>query len=318
MYRNYLRSEGKKCIIMAYMKTPKTKTILVYGIITILALGISVISGQAPSAYASRAADEKAKVYCEEDVRGAGALSPKSIEACKKGYVAGYDGGNKTTTCKGYSGDFKSMCENSYAKGREAKAKLPETDGREGAAAKKSKTETCKKYNNAANKATCQKAYDNQIIAMAQIAGRNAGRSGASSPCDRLGYGGSAAKSACKSSYTKGQNEAGRNARGTCGGVDTYFDYGKICEGTNKEAGGNQSPIIALALGVVGWITALVAVAVVGGIMYGGFLYLSARDNAGQTEKGVTVITNAVVALVVWVFAYALINFLVPGGLFNG
>jgi len=65
-------------------------------------------------------------------------------------------------------------------------------------------------------------------------------------------------------------------------------------------------------------VTSLVVLAVVGGIVYGGFLYLSARDNSGQTQKGVTVITNSIVALIAWVFTYALINFIVPGGLFNG
>jgi hypothetical protein len=56
----------------------------------------------------------------------------------------------------------------------------------------------------------------------------------------------------------------------------------------------------------------------VGGVVYGGFLYLTARDNSGQTQKGITIITNSSVALIAWGFAYALINFIVPGGLFNG
>ncbi len=115
-----------------------------------------------------------------------------------------------------------------------------------------------------------------------------------------------------------GTGGAAGGSKFSCGKVDTYFDFGSACDGTDKAEGGRQSPIIALGLTIAGWVTALVVVSVVGGIVYGGFLYLTARDDTGQTQKGITVIVNSVVALIIWVFAYALINFIVPGGLFRG
>lgn len=106
-------------------------------------------------------------------------------------------------------------------------------------------------------------------------------------------------------------SSAGKN---DCAGVQTFFKFD--CSGKNKEQGGDANPIIALLLTGLSWLTGLVALAVVGGIIYGGILYTSAQDNASQTQKGITFIINSVLGLVVWIAAYALINFIVPGGLF--
>ena len=104
---------------------------------------------------------------------------------------------------------------------------------------------------------------------------------------------------------------AGKN---DCAGVGTYFDLG--CSGKDTKKGGSDNPIIALLLTVLSWITGLVALATVGGIVYGGILYTSAQDNTGQTQKGITYIVNSAIGLILWISAYALINFIVPGGLF--
>lgn len=102
---------------------------------------------------------------------------------------------------------------------------------------------------------------------------------------------------------------------GNCGDVKTYFKFD--CGSVDTKKGGNQNPIIAFALIAVGWITGLVSLAVVGAIVYGGFLYLSAQDNSSQTQKGIEVIVNAVIGLLLLISFYAIINFVVPGGLFN-
>lgn len=103
--------------------------------------------------------------------------------------------------------------------------------------------------------------------------------------------------------------------RGECGGVKTYFNFD--CGSVDAKKGGNENPIIAITLIIVGWITGLVSLAVVGAIVYGGFLYLSAQDNSSQTQKGIEVIVNAVIGLLLLISFYAIINFVVPGGLFN-
>lgn len=105
------------------------------------------------------------------------------------------------------------------------------------------------------------------------------------------------------------------NAKNDCAGVATFFDFG--CTGTDVKKGGDANPIVATMLTALSWFTGLVALATVGGIVYGGILYASAQDNAGQTQKGIMYVVNSSMGLILWMSAYALINFIVPGGLFN-
>lgn len=308
----------------AYMKFLTSKKIVFFANLAILAITVGIVGMQNPTAYASKTAETKATEYCSK-ISGANDLATQQRAACHSGFVKGYDATAKDReeACKNFQLSKESACEDGFAAGKEAREDAPEIDGREGAKAKISQSAACGKYRNPANLATCKRAYDNQIIAMAKLAGQTAGREGKDSPCNSLGFGGAAAKSACEAAYRQGKIALGKTAKGHCGEVATYFDFSKICEDSagkdlSVKDGGNKNPIIAIGLAIVGIITALVALAVVGGIIYGGFLYLTARDNSGQTQKGVTIIVNSGVALVVWLFAYALINFLVPGGLFNG
>jgi hypothetical protein len=66
--------------------------------------------------------------------------------------------------------------------------------------------------------------------------------------------------------------------------------------------------------GIIKFLTVGVGIAATGGVVYGGFLYLTARGNAGQTEKGVMTIINALIGVLLYALAFAIINYLVPGG----
>jgi len=67
--------------------------------------------------------------------------------------------------------------------------------------------------------------------------------------------------------------------------------------------------------GILQFLATGVGVAVVGGIVWGGILFMTARDNASQTQKAVYIITNAVVGLILFIMLYAIMNFLIPGGI---
>jgi len=66
---------------------------------------------------------------------------------------------------------------------------------------------------------------------------------------------------------------------------------------------------------VVAFFSALVGIAVVGGIIYGGLLYATANGNSSKTQQGISVIVNAIIGLLLYIFLFALTNFLVPGGI---
>lgn len=128
----------------------------------------------------------------------------------------------------------------------------------------------------------------------------------------------------CAAAYRAGKaaKEAGSGStadqfagKEKCGNVATFFDYS--CGSVDNKSGGSSNPIFKILLTVIAWLTAGVMVAVVGGIVYGGFLYLTAQDNAGQTQKGIIVIVDAVIGLIAFSLMWALLNFIIPGGIYN-
>ena len=64
-------------------------------------------------------------------------------------------------------------------------------------------------------------------------------------------------------------------------------------------------------------VSALAGIATVGGFIWGGILYITARANAGQVEKAKSVMINSVIGLLLFIFMYAILQFLVPGGVFT-
>lgn len=101
-----------------------------------------------------------------------------------------------------------------------------------------------------------------------------------------------------------------------CGDVDTAFNYG--CSGVDSGKSDNSNPIFQVLFFIVNIVALGVGMAAVGGVIYGAILYTSAGDNGEQTKKGINVVVNAVLGVVLFAFMYAILNFLVPGGLFTG
>ncbi len=89
----------------------------------------------------------------------------------------------------------------------------------------------------------------------------------------------------------------------------TTFNWG--CQGDGK------GTIVSVFVTIFNWVSAAVVIAIIGGVVYGAILYSSSGGNKGRAEQGISVIRNAVVALILYVGMFAIINFLVPGGLFN-
>jgi hypothetical protein len=76
-------------------------------------------------------------------------------------------------------------------------------------------------------------------------------------------------------------------------------------------------PLIGMLLQVINFLAVGVGIAVVGGIIWGGLIYASSNGDSGKTKQAVTIIVNAVVGLLLFIFMYAFVNFLVPGGVFT-
>jgi hypothetical protein len=92
------------------------------------------------------------------------------------------------------------------------------------------------------------------------------------------------------------------------------------CE--EKDSSGNATTLTSENCGIISYIvwginilSAIAGLAIVGSIMVAGYQYMTARDNSGQVEAAKKRILWALIAFGMFLFMYALLNWLVPGGL---
>lgn len=95
---------------------------------------------------------------------------------------------------------------------------------------------------------------------------------------------------------------------GKCAGEKTDFF---ACDAEGGDA------IIAVLKMILLIVSVGVGIVAVGGVVYGAILYASAQDSQDQIRKAVGIIRGVVIGLVLYVFMVAIINFLVPGGVFG-
>ena len=104
-----------------------------------------------------------------------------------------------------------------------------------------------------------------------------------------------------------GGGSSGDTAQG-CSNVKTSL---VDCE----DGSGTGGPIVRMLVQLINFLAVGVGIAVAGGITWGGFVYSQANGNSSKTQEGVSIITNSVIGLLLFIFMYAIINWLVPGGL---
>jgi|JI10StandDraft_1071094.scaffolds.fasta_scaffold16980_7 hypothetical protein len=70
-----------------------------------------------------------------------------------------------------------------------------------------------------------------------------------------------------------------------------------------------------LAVEVIRFLSIGVGIAVVAGIAVGGITYSVSQGNPSGTQKGITIITNSIVGLLLYLLMFAILQFLIPGGI---
>ena len=156
----------------------------------------------------------------------------------------------------------------------------------------------CKSLNGGAQNA-CEKGYK---------AGYNGGNK--TRTCD--GFNGRA-KDACKNAYDRGKEKTSTESKkcdvttGECTAPAAAQDCGQaVCD----LAASCLNPLIRVLSGLVG-------VAVAGSIILGGIQYSASGGDPQKAAKAKNRITNAIFALMAYLFIWAFLQFLVPGGVFN-
>lgn len=121
-----------------------------------------------------------------------------------------------------------------------------------------------------------------------------------------------------------------RNNGGTAGPNSTPFEAETPNSGGTDVGGCNdiqtslircdsskENPLVGMLLQIINFLAVGVGIAVVGGIAWGGMLYASSNGDSSKAKQGITTIVNAIIGLFLFMFIYALVNYLVPGGVFS-
>lgn len=87
------------------------------------------------------------------------------------------------------------------------------------------------------------------------------------------------------------------------------------CDNVNVDGEGVENTgVWSILLTLINILIAGVGVAALGGIIYGAVLYASAGGNPDQVKKARGIFTNVVIGVVAFAAMWALLNFIIPGG----
>lgn len=115
------------------------------------------------------------------------------------------------------------------------------------------------------------------------------------------------------------QFESAVNAEGKyqCGkgrkAVKVGFNFG--CRGEDYPED-NLNPIVDIALAIFRFLSVGVGIVVIGSIVVAGIQYSASRGNPQSTQAAINRVGSSFIALLIYLFSFAIANFLVPGGMF--
>jgi hypothetical protein len=104
--------------------------------------------------------------------------------------------------------------------------------------------------------------------------------------------------------------------------VETSIDFG--CYGTSCTKAGapaycnaDRSGLIDLLFAIIRFLSAGVGIVVIGSVVFAGIQYTTSRGDPQQSAAAIKRIRNTVIALGIYIFAYAILNYLIPAGFFQ-
>ena len=123
-----------------------------------------------------------------------------------------------------------------------------------------------------------------------------------------------------KPKYTETVKATDPNQQATgnkCGGVDSQGKDLSVETRINIGCKGQGNPILDATFAILRFMTLGAGLVMVGSIVVAGIQYTTSRGDPQATAKAIGRITSTLGALALLIFAYALLNWLVPGGAFN-
>jgi hypothetical protein len=107
------------------------------------------------------------------------------------------------------------------------------------------------------------------------------------------------------------------NANGQPGVKVSIGIGGSNCIPIGSSTDVSSNPIWRLLITFVQFLSVGIGFAVTGGIIWGGIVYMTARANPNQVQKGIEIIRNAILGLILFIFMYAVLEFVIPGTIFG-
>ena len=99
-----------------------------------------------------------------------------------------------------------------------------------------------------------------------------------------------------------------------CGGAKTsVVNCDQGAGGTTVDSTG----LWGLLILVINILSAGVAIAAIGGVVYGSIMYTTSGGSVEQTKKARAIIANTIVGIVLYIAMWAFLNYIVPGGVFR-
>lgn len=216
-------------------------------------------------------------------------------------------------SAKEINDDAKAYCDKKYDKNEEAQSGACR-NGYRGAFDAQSPNETCgekraKEYGTKAEKTACEYGFQKGVeLVLAASQDKDPNRDAEE---------GSAADVKDKGNNfftpTAASEGGGQCGHSDSGGVKTRFNFGCI----GNEGPTNMGPLEDFAYAVIRFLTAGVGIVIVLFVILAGIQYSASEGNADKTQEAKNKIRDAIIGLFVYLISFALVQFLVPGGVFK-
>jgi hypothetical protein len=103
--------------------------------------------------------------------------------------------------------------------------------------------------------------------------------------------------------------------------VETSIDfgcYGSQCgkAGASSFCSADHNGVVDILFAIIRFLSAGVGLVVIGSIVWAGIQYTTSRGDPQASAAAIKRIRNTVIALAIYIFAYAILNYLIPKGFF--
>jgi hypothetical protein len=121
--------------------------------------------------------------------------------------------------------------------------------------------------------------------------------------------------------YAQSVNPVQASAKYQCGSgknaVKTSINigcYGASCKSSNAHG---CSALLDATFAIIRFLSAGVGLVVIGSVIWAGIQYTAARDDPSAVGKAKSRIMSSLTALLIFIFAYAILNYVIPAGFFK-